>query len=37
MTNAALWVKTFDECIAMGFTALQAGLIANATVRGVQA
>jgi len=33
---SALWIKTFDESLAMGFTALQAGMIADNVVRKVQ-
>jgi hypothetical protein len=33
MTKAQIWIAAFDEAMALGFTALQAGMIADRTVR----
>ena len=30
--KSALWIKAFDEAMELGFTAMQAGMIANRTV-----
>lgn len=33
MTKQATWIKAFDDAMALGFTALQARFIADATVK----